>query len=226
MHNPWTRKTRAWGFDVIRAIDADDAKAVIRAFKHPSELAFADLNTQVEQDYGGYKWTEWMHTYFGDTALHIAVKWKRHEAVKAILSLRPDWTLPNEDGDTAEDLCRTLYGKEMDRLKDEQELEYENRAMDLAEEEMRRRVRSMEKAEHIRLKLLLQARIRAHHTKGVEVEAALLLSSGRVFASEAAGPVNVTTARRAAHICDQLRRNRFAALRGEMRRNMLPTGAP
>lgn len=47
MHSTWTRKTRAWGYDVIRGIDADDPLRVIRAFKHPTELAFVDLNTQV-----------------------------------------------------------------------------------------------------------------------------------------------------------------------------------
>ena len=47
MHCMWTRKTRAWGYDVIRGIDEDDPLRVIRAFKHPTELAFVDLNTQV-----------------------------------------------------------------------------------------------------------------------------------------------------------------------------------
>lgn len=47
MHSMWTRKTRAWGYDVIQGIDSDDPSRVIRAFKHPTELAFVDLNTQV-----------------------------------------------------------------------------------------------------------------------------------------------------------------------------------
>lgn len=93
---------------------------------------------QVEIDYGGYAWTQWMHAYFGDTALHIALKWKRHRAVKALLSLRPDWTIRNETGVTAEQLVLRMYGKGMAQLKDEQEREYENDAMRAEEEAMRR----------------------------------------------------------------------------------------
>ena len=96
-----------------------------------------DIN-QVEIDYGGYAWTQWMHGYFGDTALHIALKWKRHRAVKAVLSLRPDWTIPNEAGVTAEQLVFRMYGKGMAQFKDEQEREYENDAMRAEEEAMRR----------------------------------------------------------------------------------------
>lgn len=47
MHCPWTRKTRAWGYEVVRAIDEDDGPRVIRAFRHPTELTFVDLDTQV-----------------------------------------------------------------------------------------------------------------------------------------------------------------------------------
>lgn len=47
MHCPWSRKTRAWGYEVIRGIDEDDPVRVIRAFRHPVGLAFVDLNTQV-----------------------------------------------------------------------------------------------------------------------------------------------------------------------------------
>lgn len=101
-------------------------------------IFFLDTPIQVEIDYGGYAWTQWMHEYFGDTALHIALKWKRHRAVKALLSLRPDWTMHNEAGVTAEQLVLRMYGKEMARFKDEQEREYENAAM-LAEEEAMRR---------------------------------------------------------------------------------------
>lgn len=93
---------------------------------------------QVEIDYGGYAWTQWMHGHFGDTAFHIALKWKRHRAVKAVLSLRPDWTIRNEAGVTAEQLVLRMYGKGMAQLKDEQEREYENDAMRAEEEAMRR----------------------------------------------------------------------------------------
>lgn len=96
---------------------------------------------QVEGDYGGYVWTEWMHTHFGDTALHIALKWKRHRAVKALLSLRPNWAVPNETGATAEDLVPLVYGgKDIATLKGEQEREYENDAMRAEEVAMKRRV--------------------------------------------------------------------------------------
>ena len=93
---------------------------------------------QVEIDYGGYAWTQWMHKHFGDTALHIALKWKRHRAVKALLSLRPDWTLHNEAGVTAEQLVLRIYGKSMENIKAEQEREYENDAMRAEEEAMKR----------------------------------------------------------------------------------------
>ena len=79
-----------------------------------------------------------MHLYFGDTALHIALKWKRHRAVKALLSLRPDWTIPNESGSTAENLTLRVYGKDIATLKGEQEREYENDAMWDEEDAMRR----------------------------------------------------------------------------------------
>lgn len=93
---------------------------------------------KVEQDYGGYAWTQWMHEFFGDTALHIALKWRRHRAVKALLSLQPNWSILNEAGVTAEDLVLQLYGKDMTILKDEQEREYENDAMRAEDERMRR----------------------------------------------------------------------------------------
>lgn len=92
----------------------------------------------MEIDYGGYAWTQWMHRHFGDTALHIALKWKRHRAVKALMSLRPNWTIPNEAGVTAEQLVLRLYGKGMARFKDEQEREYENDAMRAEEEAMKK----------------------------------------------------------------------------------------
>lgn len=47
MHCPWRRKTRAWGYEVIRAIEEDDPLRLIRAFKRPAELVFVDLNAQV-----------------------------------------------------------------------------------------------------------------------------------------------------------------------------------
>lgn len=82
-----------------------------------------------------------MHEYFGDTALHIALKWKRHRAVKAVLSLRPSWTIRNEAGTTAGELVPQVYGgKTIVTLKDEQEHEYENAAMYAEEDAMIRHV--------------------------------------------------------------------------------------
>ncbi len=86
-----------------------------------------------------------MHKHFGDTALHIALKWKRHRAVKAVLSLRPDWTIRNEAGVTAEQLVLQVYGKGMGQFKDEQEREYENAAMRAEEEAMKRYTRRVER---------------------------------------------------------------------------------
>lgn len=104
---------------------------------HPGCAPIRDAK-QVETDYGGYVWTQWMHRHFGDTALHIALKWKRHRAVKALLSLRPKWTVPNEAGVTAEHLVLQIYGKDMATFKDEQEREYEKEAMRAEDEAMRR----------------------------------------------------------------------------------------
>lgn len=104
----------------------------------PEHVVLMYCASQVERDYGGYAWTEWMHAYFGDTALHIAIKWKRHHAVKALLSLQPNWKIRNEAGNTAECLARELYGKDMPTLIDEQEREYEIDTMRREDEVMRR----------------------------------------------------------------------------------------
>ncbi|CAN0295406.1 unnamed protein product, partial [Ectocarpus sp. 6 AP-2014] len=250
MHSLWTRKTRTWGYEVIRGIDEDDPWRVIRAFRRPTGLAFVDLNTQVEIDYGGYAWTQWMHRHFGDTALHIALKWKRHRAVKAILSLRPNWTIPNEAGVTAEQLVLRLYGKSMARFKDEQEREYENDAM-RAEEEAMRNLMAAEQAARDKARLDFLGAQHAARTIGIDHEAAILLEHGRVVitdggksngnnhrhhphdAADNTDPNSQSDTSRAAdssgwvkHVCRELRRNRFAAHLGEMRRNVVPARAP
>ncbi|CAM9138394.1 unnamed protein product [Scytosiphon promiscuus] len=260
MHSPWTSKTRAWGYEVIRGIDEDDPLRVIRAFSHPVGLAFVDLNTQVEVDYGGYAWTQWMHGHFGDTALHIALKWKRHRAVKALLSLRPIWTIPNEAGVTAEQIVLRMYGKDIAVLKDEQEREYENEAM-RAEDEAMRRLMVTEKAARDSARQKFLRELHAARTLGIEREADILVEHGRiVLADEAAFPDGRRRNKRCrrrrpsapvesdptlpdpcpdpvtadpddadrwvSHICRELRRNRFAAQRGAMRRNVLPARAP
>ncbi|CAM9272291.1 unnamed protein product, partial [Pylaiella littoralis] len=249
MHCPWTRKARAWGYEVIRGIDDDDPLRVIRAFRYPAGLAFVDLNSQVETDYGGYAWTQWMHAYFGDTALHVALKWKRHRAVKALLSLRPDWTIQNEAGVTAEQLVLRMYGRDMGRFKDEQEREYENAAM-LAEEEAMRSLMTTENAARERARLNFLQELHTTRTIGIEAEASILLEHGRVVLVEeaaadpgenpsspnrSASKNNTTTSggpggdqgrRWVSHVCRELRRNRFAAQRAVMRRNVVPVLAP
>lgn len=94
--------------------------------------------SKVYQDYGGYAWTEWIHKHRGDTALHIAIKWKRHRAVKSLLSLGPDWTICNEDGDTAATLVCRVYGRDIISLKEEQERDSESDLMAREDEAMRR----------------------------------------------------------------------------------------
>ncbi|CAM9468498.1 unnamed protein product, partial [Hapterophycus canaliculatus] len=271
MHCPWTRKTRAWGYEVIRGIDEDDPLRVIRAFRHPIGLSFVDLNTQVEIDYGGYAWTQWMHGHFGDTALHIALKWKRHQAVKALLSLRPNWTIPNEAGVTAEQIALRIYGKDMITCKGEQEREYEHEAM-RAEDEAMRRLMITEQATRDSARLKFLQELHAARTLGIEREAAILFEHGRVVLAdevsfpgercnkrcrrrpsapvesdpacpdERANHVPATTDggsdgdrdrannkakdRWVSHVCRELRRNRFAAQRGAMRRNVMPSRAP
>lgn len=111
----------------------------VRIYLYDEHMNMLHISSQVEGDYGGYVWTEWMHPHFGDTALHIALKWKRHRAVKALLSLRPNWTIPNEAGATAEELVLRVYdGKDIATLKGEQEREYENDAMRAEERAMKR----------------------------------------------------------------------------------------
>lgn len=69
-------------------------------------------------------------------------------------------------------------------------------------------------------------------TIGTRDEAAILLECGRVLATEAFQyrgravlPCGIAANRWASHICRELRRNRFAAQRGAMRRNVVPTAA-
>lgn len=70
-------------------------------------------------------------------------------------------------------------------------------------------------------------------TIGTRDEAAILLECGRVLATEAVQyrcravlPCGTVASRWAVHICRELRRNRFAAQRGAMRRKVVPTTAP
>ena len=61
--------------------------------------------------YGGYVWTAWIHTFRGDTALHIALKQRKIVAVCILLVLDSDITIKNDEGQTPSDLCLSLLGK-------------------------------------------------------------------------------------------------------------------
>lgn len=70
-------------------------------------------------------------------------------------------------------------------------------------------------------------------TIGTRGEASILFECGRVLATEAVQyrsravlPCGIVAGRWASHICRELRRNRFAAQRGAMRRKVVPTTAP
>ena len=85
-----------------------------------------------------------------------------------------------------------------------------------------------------RARLLFLQELHARRTRGVESESETLLDFGRVLANEdvedsrrAALAAGVAASRWVSHVCRELRRNRFAAQRGAMRRNVVPTcGAP
>lgn len=92
--------------------------------------------------------------------------------------------------------------------------------------------------ERERLKSLRE--LYAARTQGVEREAAILLEHGRVILPQEAVPdrnrseVHDSTTtnggggqgRWVSHVCRELRRNRFAAQRGAIRRNVVPTLSP
>ena len=45
--------------------------------------------------YGWYAWTSWIHLFHGDTVMHLAVKFKRLETVRALLRLHPKLDIKN-----------------------------------------------------------------------------------------------------------------------------------
>lgn len=76
-------------------------------------------------------------------------------------------------------------------------------------------------------------RLQATRTRGVHVQASTLLGQGRVLAHEAAlderrasSTAGAIGRRWGAHICNELRRNRFSTQREEERRNVLPACSP
>ena len=57
---------------MIKAVDADDPDALIRALRREG----ADPNAVVDADgYGGFRWTVWAHRMAGASILHLALKW-------------------------------------------------------------------------------------------------------------------------------------------------------
>lgn len=120
MSSSYIDPTKTWGFEVIRAIDENDVPRVLKAFKQPGSwvrtettsrchasklCAHAQLtalcsgahqiDAQVEESYGWYKWTPWLHKYHGDTAVHLAIKLERPDILRALLTLHPRLDIRN-----------------------------------------------------------------------------------------------------------------------------------
>lgn len=96
---------------------------------------------------------------------------------------------------------------------------------------------SEEEAAHERARQAFLRQLHAERTTGFQREAEILKQCGRILAGDDAGATDgdhyrradslaITASRWAAHICRELRRNRFAAHRMAMRRNEIPSRAP
>ena len=117
----------SWGRKVIKAIDFDDCVALSKVFgdarkkmKHFGENKVdVDAQVQATTGYGGYLWSAWMHNYYLDTALHLALKQKKKRCVYALLGLGARTDIPNQDEVTAEALCLRIYGREIRDLRSE-----------------------------------------------------------------------------------------------------------
>ena len=94
-----------------------------------------------------------------------------------------------------------------------------------------------EEATHERTRQAFLCELHAERTTGFQQEAEILLKWGRILAGDDAGATDsdhfrradslaITASRWAAHICRELRRKRFAAHRGAIRRNVIPALAP
>lgn len=97
------------------------------------------------------------------------------------------------------------------------------------------RLVSEEEAARERARQSFLRELHAERTVGFQREAEILLKCGRILAGDDVGDSGnstradsraITAGRWAAHICRELRRNRFAAHRGAMRRNVIPARAP
>jgi hypothetical protein len=116
-------KYLSWGKEIIFAIDADNPAKLIRTFQIKKHLG-ANLNEQTtRRGYGGYAWTMWLHKHLGDTALHIALKQKKILCVHALLLIEASQSIQNDDGLFANDLALEIYGKSLQRIRQDSEHE-------------------------------------------------------------------------------------------------------
>jgi hypothetical protein len=113
-----------WGYDVIRALDDDDPKALMASLRRTG----ADPNAVVDKDgYGGHKWSVWSHRMAGDTVLHLAVRWRKTIALAGLYPFamcRPlggswleepnpavfDLSITDQEGRTASEACEEEHG--------------------------------------------------------------------------------------------------------------------
>lgn len=96
-----------WGRSVIRAIDLDDSIALYDCMNKPG----VNIDTQIDfLGYAQYLWTCMVHKYFGDTALHLAVRQRKMMCVHMLLRLHARADIPNSNGETADNLCIKLFG--------------------------------------------------------------------------------------------------------------------
>ena len=57
-----------------------------------------------------------MPNFVGDTALHLAIRQRKALCVYAMLLLHANVTIKNDKGETADDLCRTLFNRPLYQL--------------------------------------------------------------------------------------------------------------
>ena len=104
----------SWGRLVIQAIDMDDHISLYNCMKKPN----VDINTQFDMlGYAQYLWTSSVHKYFGDTALHFAMRQKKMMCVHILLIMKARFDIPNKTGETADSLSLKLFGTSAKNLK-------------------------------------------------------------------------------------------------------------
>eukprot|EP01038_Epipyxis_sp_PR26KG_P015703 gene15703-21255_t len=124
----------SWGRDAMHAIDMDDYVLLYNIFtteKDDNDIDLVnnnngiskpdnpnlnnllfDINTQTNTlGYGGYLWTPWIHSFLGDTILHIAIKQKKMRCIHMLLLMDIDTTIPNANRETAQDLMKKILFK-------------------------------------------------------------------------------------------------------------------